>query len=180
LRPAAVPATGGTPRSPRTASTRFQLWAWNDDGIYFSGMQRTSSHLFRIDPKTARITRISSPDALMSTSFSLTRDGRQVAFVSASPTSLYEVYVAGLPGFASRVLTKSSEQAQAFVLGTREVISWKSQDGRVIEATDCPPTSILRRKRTALRHHGGLSDEPVPAPDTYYPADIGTRALIPG
>ncbi len=36
--------------------------AWNTDGLYFSGLQKTASRLFRVDPATARFTRVSAPD----------------------------------------------------------------------------------------------------------------------
>ena len=91
---AVVPAEGGTPRS---ITDRFDEAAsfveWNKDGVYFSGFQKTASHLFRVDPATGAITRISGPDDLMAGGFSFTQDGRRVAFSASSPTSLNEVYV---------------------------------------------------------------------------------------
>ncbi len=89
---ALVPAEGGTPRS---ITDRFDenpsFVEWNKDGLYFSGLQKTASHLFRVDPGTGAITRISGPDDLMAGNFSFTRDGRRVAFSASSPTSLNEV-----------------------------------------------------------------------------------------
>jgi dipeptidyl aminopeptidase/acylaminoacyl peptidase len=176
---AVVQATGGTPRSVTDGFDEIPaLVAWNDDGIYFAGLQKTASHLFRIDPKTARITRISSPDALMASSFSLTRDGRQVAFTAGSPTSLSEVYVADVRKFAPRALTNSTEQAQPFVLGTREVISWKSQDGTVIEGVLIKPADFDPGKKHPLLCiiHGGPTSVDWPVllelDARYYPADI--------
>jgi dipeptidyl aminopeptidase/acylaminoacyl peptidase len=176
---AIVPAAGGKPRSLTDGfDEQPGFVAWNADGIYFSGSQKTASHLFRVEPRTARIVRISSPESLMAGSFSLTRDGRRVAFSASSPTTLNEVYLADIQNFAPRALTKSTEQAQAFVLGAREVISWKSQDGTVIEGVLIKPADFEPAKKYPLLCiiHGGPTgiDRPaLLAPDArYYPADI--------
>jgi len=39
---------------------------WGPDGIYFVGLQKTSTHLFRVDPKSKGITRLSSRRYLLS------------------------------------------------------------------------------------------------------------------
>jgi dipeptidyl aminopeptidase/acylaminoacyl peptidase len=176
---AVVPAEGGTPRS---ITDRFDEAAsfveWNKDGVYFSGFQKTASHLFRVDPASGAITRISGPDNLMAGNFSFTRDGRRVAFSASSPTSLNEIYVSDVASFAPRALTTMSEQARAFTLGSREVISWKSQDGAVIEGVLIKPANFDPAKKYPLLCiiHGGPTgiDRPaLLAPDArYYPSDI--------
>ena len=50
---------------------------WNADGIYFGGLQKTASHLFRLDPATGTIKRVSAPDDLMAGGFSFTSDGKR-------------------------------------------------------------------------------------------------------
>ena len=76
-----VPAEGGTPRSITDGFDENPSFVeWNTDGVYFSGLQKTASHLFRVDPATGTITRVSGPTTLMAGGFSLTRDGRRVAF----------------------------------------------------------------------------------------------------
>ncbi|HEY7473444.1 MAG TPA: hypothetical protein VH679_00425, partial [Vicinamibacterales bacterium] len=155
---AVIPAEGGTPRS---ITDRFDeqpgLVAWNTDGVYFSGAQRTASHLFRVDPATGTITRISGPDALMAGGFTLTRDGRSLAFTASSPTSLTEVFVTPTQTFTPKALTSMTDQASAFVLGTREVISWKSQDGTTIEGVLIKPADFDPAKKYPLLCviHGG-------------------------
>ena len=51
-------------------------------------------------------------------------------------------------------LTKMTEQAAGFTLGTREVISWKSQDGTTIEGVLIKPADFDPTKKyaAALRH----------------------------
>ena len=71
-----------------------------------------------------------------------------------------------------------SDQAKAFTLGTREVISWKSQDGATIEGVLIKPANFDSSKRYPLLCviHGGPTGVDRPAlltPDArYYPADI--------
>src|SRR6266576_3295999 len=72
---AVVPVEGGTPKSITDSFDENPgLVEWKTDGIYFAGQQKTASHLFRVDPATARIVRVSAPDNLMAGSFSFTRN----------------------------------------------------------------------------------------------------------
>jgi dipeptidyl aminopeptidase/acylaminoacyl peptidase len=176
---AVVPAAGGTARS---ITDRFDENAsfveWNADGVYFSGLQKTASHLFRVDPRTGAIARVTSPDNLMANGFSLTADGTRLAFAASSPTTLNEVFIADMSSFAPRALTRMSEQAAAFTLGTREVVSWTSQDGATIEGVLIKPADFDPSRKYPLLCiiHGGPTGVDRPAllaPDTrYYPADI--------
>ncbi len=176
---AVVAAAGGAPRSLTDAfDEQPGFVAWRADGVYFAGSQKTASHLFRVDPATLRITRVSGPDALMAGSFSIARDGRRLAFTASSPTSLGEVYVTDLQPFAPRALTSMTDQTKPFILGTREVMSWPSQDGTLIEGVLIKPADFNPARRYPLLCiiHGGPTgiDRPaLLAPDTrYYPSDI--------
>ena len=176
---AVVSVDGGTPRSITDSFDENPgLIDWKPDGIYFAGSQKTASHLFRVDPATSRITRVTGPDDLMSTGFSLTRSGDSAAFVAGSPTSLNELFLSDLHRFAPKKLTTLNEQAKQFTLGTREVISWKSQDGATIEGILIKPANFDPAKKYPLLCviHGGPTgiDRPLLlSPDSrYYPADI--------
>jgi dipeptidyl aminopeptidase/acylaminoacyl peptidase len=89
-----------------------------------------------------------------------------------------EVFVSDSRAFAPRKLTNFSEQAKAFTLGTREMISWPSQDGTVIEGVLIKPANFDPAKKYPLLCiiHGGPTgiDRPVLlTPDArYYPSDI--------
>src|SRR2546423_13078839 len=131
---AVVSVDGGTPKSITDSFDESPgLLEWKADGIYFAAQQKTPSHLFRVDPVTSRITRVSSPDDLMAGGFSLARTGDAIAFTAGSPTSMNEVFVSDARRFTPRKLTDLNAQTKAFTLGTREVISWKSQDGATID-----------------------------------------------
>src|SRR6476620_4321441 len=176
---AVVPAAGGTPRSiTGSFDENPNLLEWRPDGVYFTAQQKTASHLFRVDPANGKVARVSGPDGLMAGSFSLTKDGRQLSFVATSPTSLNEVFIADVQKFAPRILTNMTEQTKPLVLGTREVISWKSTDGTTIEGVLIKPLDFDPTKTYPLLCviHAGPTDVDRPAiltPDTrYYPSDI--------
>jgi dipeptidyl aminopeptidase/acylaminoacyl peptidase len=114
----------------------------------------------------------------MTGGISLTRDGNKMAMSIASPTSLSELFVTDVKTYSPRQLTNFSDQAKQFVLGTREVITWKSQDGTPIEGVLIKPANFDPAKKYALLCiiHGGPTgiDRPnLLTPDTrYYPSDI--------
>jgi dipeptidyl aminopeptidase/acylaminoacyl peptidase len=176
---AVVAAEGGTPRSITDSFDENPSFVdWKASGLYFTGLQKTASLLFRVDPVTAKITRIGTADNLMAGSFSLTRDGRRMAYAAGSPTSLSEVFISEVDSFSPRALTDLTSQAKGFVLGTRELISWKSQDGTTIEGVLIKPANFDASKKHPLLCiiHGGPTGIDRPAllsPDTrYYPSDI--------
>src|SRR5438552_10032563 len=176
---AVVSVDGGTPRSITDSFDESPgLIEWQADGIYFVAQQKTPSHLFRVDPASGKSTRISAPDNLMAGAFSLTRSADRMAFVAGSPTSMNEVFVADMRNFAPHKLTDLTEQARGFTLGTREVISWPSQDGTTIEGILIKPADFDATKKYPLLCiiHGGPTgiDRPLLlTPDArYYPSDI--------
>ncbi|MFN0124347.1 MAG: S9 family peptidase [Blastocatellia bacterium] len=174
---AIVSADGGAPRSITDAfDEQPQLIDWNTDGVYFGGLQKTAGHLFRADPATGKITRVSQPDNLIVSGASFSADGRQFAFTAPSATSLSEVYVSSLANFAPRKLTSFSDQLRDLNLATREVISWQSKDGATIEGILIKPAGFDPGRKYPLLCviHGGPTGIDRPAlPDArYYPVDL--------
>ena len=176
---AIVGVDGGKPKSITDSFDEDPgLLEWNRNGIYFTGLEKTASHLFRVDPVSAKVTRVSQPDNLMAGSFSFTHSADRIAFTVASPASMNEVFVSDAQSFAPRKLTNMNEQTKAFTLGTRELISWQSQDGTTIEGVLIKPADFDAAKKYPLLCiiHGGPTgiDRPVLlTPDArYYPSDI--------
>lgn len=176
---AIVGIDGGKPKSITDSfDENPALIEWNRNGIYFGGFQKINSHLFRVDPASGKIARVSQPDNLMSGSYSFTRNADQIAFTVASPMSMNEVFVSDMQKFAPRKLTDFNEQTKPFTLATREMISWQSQDGTTIEGVLIKPANFDPAKKYPLLCiiHGGPTaiDRPVLlTPDArYYPADI--------
>ena len=176
---AIVSAEGGAPRSLTDSfDENANLVDWKADGIYFSALQKTAAHLFRLDPVTGKISRITGPDNLIGGSVSLSRDGKKLAFTASSPTSLSEVFVSDTIAFAPRALTKMTEQTKDLILGTREVVTWKSTDGTEIEGVLIKPADFDPSRKYPLLCiiHGGPTGIDRPSlltPDSRtYPSDI--------
>ena len=182
---AVVSADGGAPRSLTDAFDEHAfLIDWKPDGVYFWGFQKTASHLFRVHPDNPKVKRLTGPDDVLATGFSLTHDGRQVAFTASSPSSLSEVFVSAVDDFAPRKLTDMTAQTRSLILGKSEVISWKSRDGTTIEGVLTKPADFDPAKKRPLLCiiHGGPTgiDRPTLLASRYYPADLwaGRGALI--
>jgi dipeptidyl aminopeptidase/acylaminoacyl peptidase len=178
LRLAVVDVDGGAPRSLTDGFDEVPgLLDWLPAGIHFSALQRTASHLFRFEPG-ALPRRVSEPSGLIAQSFSLSRDGRRVAFIAGSAAAVPELFVTDATPFAPRPLTRMSEHAAAYTLASRELISWTSQDGTPIEGVLIKPADFDPKKKYALLCviHGGPTgiDRPVLlTPDVrYYPNDL--------
>jgi dipeptidyl aminopeptidase/acylaminoacyl peptidase len=174
---AVVPVAGGTPQSITDAFDELPGFVkWNADGIYFNGAQKTAAHLFRVDPAGGKITRVSQPDDVILGGVSFTKDGRTIAFTSASPTSLNEVFVSPVPAFAPRKLTAMTDQVRTWNMASREVISWQSKDGTTIEGILIKPADFDPKKKYPLLCviHGGPTgvDRPTLLDTRYYPTDI--------
>lgn len=174
---AVVPASGGTPRS---LTDRFDedasLDAWTDAGLWFQGLQKTASHLFRLDPGSGAIARVTAPDDLAAFGFSLSHDARRIAYTAASPTSMGEIYVA-TPGASDATrLTNQTAQLQPLRIGTRQVISWASKDGTTIEGVLVTPPDFDPKVKHPLLVviHGGPTgvDRPTLLETRYYPVDV--------
>ena len=182
---AVVDASGG---AVRAITLQFDeqpgFVGWGTRGVYFSASQKTSSHLFVVDPVSGGITRITGPDSAILSGFSLSRDQATTAFVMASATSLPEIGVSALGTFAPRVVTSATAQAQDFKLGTREVVRWKSRDGTEIEGILIKPRDFDPARKYPLLCviHGGPTgvDRPTLPDARYYPIDewVNRGALV--
>ena len=150
---------------------------WGPEGIYFEGLQKTSAHLFRVNPKTKEIARVSSPDAYYLDDVSFTKDFKTLGVAAQDGTHLTEIFVSGAQKFAPRQLTDMTAQVKDWNLGSAEVISWKSQDGATIEGILRKPANYDASRKYPLLvviHGGptGISQPTLSAGDTYYPTQI--------
>jgi dipeptidyl aminopeptidase/acylaminoacyl peptidase len=150
---------------------------WGPDGIYFEGLQKTSAHLFRVNPKTKEITRISSPDNYYLNDVSFTKDFKTLGVAAQDASHLTEIYITATQKFAPRPLTNMTAQVKDWNLGSAEVITWKSKDGATIEGVLRKPANYDASKKYPLLvviHGGptGVSQPTMSAGDTYYPVQI--------
>jgi dipeptidyl aminopeptidase/acylaminoacyl peptidase len=170
------PAT--TPADVSDLTVKFdedpQLIDWGPDGIYFAALQKTSAHVFRIDPASHEITRMTTPDNYVAEGASFTKDFRQMALAAADAAHMTEIFVSDTTPFAPRKLTDLNAQLSGFMLGSEEVVSWKSHDGTVVEGVLSKPAGYDPAKKYPLlvRIHGGPTgiDLPIMSPaDHTYP-----------
>jgi dipeptidyl aminopeptidase/acylaminoacyl peptidase len=143
---------------------------WLPDGLYFGATRRMADHLFRVDPSTAVVQRISKDDALIINEASLTPDGRTLAFVAESPATLTELYVSLVQDFAPKKLTDLTAQVAGWQVGSVEVVSWKSHDGTLIEGVLHKPANYdaARKYPLLVKIHGGPTGVSQPR---YWPFD---------
>ncbi|HXJ95385.1 MAG TPA: S9 family peptidase [Terriglobia bacterium] len=151
-----------------------RLIDWGPDGIYFEALQKTTAHVFRIDPASDSIARITTPDNYVSEGVSFTKDFKQMAIGASDATHMTEIFVSDTAPFAARKLTDLNAQLAGFTLGSEEVVSWKSHDGTVVEGVLNKPAGYDPSKKYPLLVyiHGGPTgiDLPIMDPaDHYYP-----------
>ena len=96
-----------------------------------------------------------------------------------------ELFVSDIDGFAPKALTDMTAQAAELIVGTRELVSWKSKDGAVIEGVLIKPADFDPSRKYPLLCiiHGGPTgiDRPILLAETRtYPADIlvGRGAIV--
>lgn len=182
---AVIDAGGGT---PRVVSDGFDedahLLKWGPDGIYFSGLQKMSSSLFLLDPRSGSIKKIALPGSEMAADFTFSRDFKQLAYRGAGANRIGEIYSTPLPAEAPKQLTHAEDQEAGFTLAKREVVRWKSGDGTEIEGVLYKPADFAPTRKYPLLVviHGGPTgiDMPVVSPDRYYPIErfVARGALV--
>jgi len=183
---AVVPAAGGAVE-PLTGEFDEDcgLFDWGPDGIYFSASRRTWSHLYRLDPASRQVTRLTHADEWIATGFSLDAGFANVAFVGSDATHYPEIHVAPLATMAPRRLSDMGTQLAGWKLGTSELIRWTSRDGAEIEGVLRKPPGFRggRRHPLIVVIHGGptaVSRPSLFASPSVYPVDrwLAKGALV--
>jgi dipeptidyl aminopeptidase/acylaminoacyl peptidase len=154
-----------------------QIIAWGPDGIYFGAAEKTYAHLYRLDPATKAVTKLTRDPRAMPFGFSFTKDFRSVAFVESAASRFPEIAVADVATMIPRWLTTLGGQLKEWTLGPSEVISWKSTDGTTIEGVLHKPADFTAGRRYPLIVviHGGPTGISRPAKfrtNSVYPIDI--------
>ncbi len=175
-RVAVIPADGGTPRVITDGFDEdTNLIDWGPDGIYFGALQKTDAHIFRADPETRAVRRITGPDHFHLSDASFTKDHRTLAGVGAGPNQFSEVLLSPVDRFGPHYLTDMGSQWKEFQLATREVIQWKSADGTTIEGILMKPADYDASRKYPLLVviHGGPTgvDTALRAADRTYPLE---------
>jgi dipeptidyl aminopeptidase/acylaminoacyl peptidase len=182
---AVVSAEGGTPQILTESFDEDPgLIGWGPDGIYFAAEQKTYAHLFRLNPATKAVEKLSAPEHIAAFSFSFSKDYKQAAYRAAMESQYPEVYATSVAPWQGKKLTALGHQLKGFTLARREVTSWKSADGTTIEGVVYKPADFDPRKKYPLLVviHGGPTgvDQPIVNADRYYPVErfVAKGALV--
>jgi len=156
---------------------RPSLVGWSREGIYFFAAQKTATHLFRVDPNSHAVQRLTPQASAAYSSFAFTSDFRTLAFIEADPTHYPEIYVSSVQSFAPKQLSDFGAQLKGLTLATREVVSWKNSEGIEIEGALMKPADFDPNRKYPLLVvlHGGpaATSQAVPGFDyPYYPKEI--------
>lgn len=173
---AIVPAEGGTPRVlTQDFDEDPNLIDWGPDGIYFGALQKTSAHIYRLDPASRAVKRLTGPEQFHVAGATFTTDHKSFAGVGAAPNHFPEVFYSSTSDFAPRILSDVGAQWKGFELTTRETVQWKSYDGATIEGILMKPANYDSSRKYPLLVviHGGPTgvDTLVDSADRYYPIE---------
>jgi uncharacterized protein (TIGR01244 family) len=175
---AVVPASGGTIQDlTKVFDENAGPIAWVKDSVIFGASERTSSSLYRLDPATQKITRVTPAGDWACSGGSFSADGGTIAFTRSGPREFPEIWVVSAMTGNLKKLTDLGAQTAAWPQPTREVITWKSMDGTPIEGVLHKPAAFQAGKRYPLLIviHGGPTGVSRPVPfgsTTTYPIDI--------
>lgn len=145
---------------------------WHESGIYGLAWQRSLRPLLKINPKNGKVTQVSSShDRIWN--YTLSKDGKSMAYTGATDTGLTEVYLSEENMKNPRQLSSSTNQINNWMTAQSEMISWKSEDGALIEGVLHKPQNYDPNKKYPLLVviHGGPTgiSTPSPVPSYVYP-----------
>ncbi len=155
---AVVPRAGGAPVSLTDDFDEDpSLVGWGPNGIWMAAARKTAAELFRLDPDTRGVAPVPLETAPIAFGFAFDRAFERVAFVGSSATAYPEACVAPARGGAVSRLSRLGDQVEGWALGTSELVSWRSQDGTVIEGVLRKPAGWTPGQKRPLLVivHGG-------------------------
>jgi dipeptidyl aminopeptidase/acylaminoacyl peptidase len=145
---------------------------WVPTGIYASIWNKTKRPIYRIDPKTgSHSVFLTTPDQVYGTVFS--KNGDRLAFTGRNGDQLMELFTTTVASPKPVKITDMSSQLSGWKVAQSEVITWKSQDGAMIEGVLHKPQNYDASRKYPLLVviHGGPTgiDTPSPVPGYVYP-----------
>lgn len=145
---------------------------WNEMGIFGIAWQKTKRPLIRIIPKSGSTSILTTKPERIS-SFSFSKDGKKLAYTGVNDDDLMEVYYSDYPLKNSKLITDFTKQIQNWSVAKSEMISWKSEDGTIIEGVLHKPEDYDPNKKYPLLViiHGGPTGISTPSatPSYVYP-----------
>ena len=136
-----------------------EFW-WTKDGseLIFGAGAGTQDHLFTVRLKDGTSSR--SIEALAGpSSFSISSNGQQMAFLRSSPSTPSQLYAATKTGgeWKERKLVSANPEVDSLPRVTAKTLRWKSKDGLEVEGVLRLPFNYQQGKRVPLlvELHGG-------------------------
>ena len=128
---------------------------WTADGVFFTAGARTKRGLYRMDPDTRVVEDLQLSQHVVG-AVSMASNGAAVAYTGQGTDDLTEVYYLANAQLPSQ-LTNMTAQLDGWDVGTREVITWTSEDGVEIEGVLHKPSNYdpSRRYPLIVNIHGG-------------------------
>jgi dipeptidyl aminopeptidase/acylaminoacyl peptidase len=155
-----IPAAGGEPQVVKSNfDEQVMLKQWGPNGVFFVAMQRTSIHLFRLNPENGEVAQMSpnDPPGWFGWEYSFSRDFRFAAAPAADNDHSLEICLLHVEDGAVSRLTNFNAAISDWQLGRHESFKWASQDGTPIEGILTKPVDFDPSKKYPLLVviHGG-------------------------
>jgi dipeptidyl aminopeptidase/acylaminoacyl peptidase len=152
-----VSANGGAPRDiyqsfdPGFGSYPPWYFGWSADSktLYSVGLSRMRQHLYALSPDAPSVRQVSS-GGMVYHDFSLSHDGRTMAFLASDSSRPDDIYVSQVEGFKPVRLTNLNPQLNGVAFGQTEAVRWKSRDGVEVEGLLLKPVGYEEGKRYPL------------------------------
>jgi dipeptidyl aminopeptidase/acylaminoacyl peptidase len=157
-----VAATGGEPRALPADFANFDgyissyRWVFDSERFVFLAALGTSANLYtmRIDDSAPVLM---TRNEGVTTGFSMTVDGMNIAYVHENPRMPTEVALLNARNMIPILLTRLNPQTESLTLGQVEAVKWASNDGTEIEGLLIYPVGYQTGRRYPLLTyiHGG-------------------------
>ncbi len=149
--------------------------AWNSNGVLFLGRKKTAVAPYVADPTGNGFRELSMEPGWALNQVTFSKDHAQAAFIGAPANANFEVYTTPFRSWSPKSLTNLKAQWNGFQPARREVVSWQSKDGAMIEGVLMKPANFdaTRKYPLLVVIHGGPTGIDIPqiVPDSYYPAE---------
>lgn len=154
-----ISALSGQPRCllpKEDLSGSLGIWSPDSRFIYYQVACGVRVHVRRVSVATGHITSILGGDHV-ATSFSLSVDGKYIAWIHENGRQAPQVFVADAQGKGARQLSKENAHLKAYRFGKKEIVTWQASDGLKIEGLLIKPVGYRPGKRYPLLTvvHGG-------------------------
>jgi dipeptidyl aminopeptidase/acylaminoacyl peptidase len=134
--------------------------SWSADGtcLYFRSAHHTTTHIYRVAVSGGAPEALTYDEATM-TSFSVSRDGKRMAFSGSDLQRAPDLYVSAFPKVSAERVTDHNPLLRDIALGRSEVIRWSGKDGLALEGVLIYPVGYQTGTKVPLvaSIHGGPS-----------------------